>query len=263
MGQNLKDKTSYEAAYWDSRTGGVKRHLLQRRWYNYVNRCLWKRILEKVGDFKGRQVLFVGCGESSFAAREMAQKGADVWCVDVSCQSLNQLMKHPFGEFKSMIHPVVMDAQRMSFQADSFDVVLGKAVVHHLDIKIFMTELLRVCTPGARIVFSEPLETNPFINLFRRLTPKLRVPTEHPLKIRDIKTITGYCRSSGLNFSECLSLASYPWFLLGLERTGGFFHRILTKVDLCLFRLIPPLKWLAWIVMIEGYLTENAQEREK
>ena len=261
MDQSQVGKAGHEAIYWDSQTGGVKRHFLQRRWYNYVNRYLWKEIIEELGDLEGRRVLFVGCGESSFAAREMAHKGADVWCVDVSGGSLQQLMKHPFGELKSRIHPVVTDAERMSFRENSFDVVLGKAIVHHLDIKIFMTELLRVCTGGARIVFSEPLETNPFINFFRRLTPELRVPTEHPLKIKDIKTIAGYCRSSGMNFSECFSIASYPWFVLGMERIGRLFHRMLTRVDSDIFHLLPPVRRLAWVVMITGHLPENTRDK--
>ncbi len=61
------------------------------------------------------------------------------------------------GEF------VIADAMKLQFPDNSFDVVFGSSILHHLDFERVMPELFRVLKPGGRIVFAEPNMLNPQI----------------------------------------------------------------------------------------------------
>ena len=244
---------AYESEFWDGQAGTTRR-LFRGDWYKIVNRSLWSVVFDEMGDLTDKRVLFIGCGESASIAKRMADAGGDVWCADISAGSLEHLARYPFGEARDRIHPVVADAENMPFEAGSFDVVIGKAIVHHLQIAKFMSELRRVCVSGGKCVLCEPLGTNPFINVFRSLTPRLRVPTEHPLVARDTKLIARYFGSIRIRHTECLSMGSYPFFWVGLDRIGHLLYRALVRIDGVLFRVMPPTRWLAWNIVISGSL---------
>ncbi len=49
----------------------------------------------------------------------------------------------------------VADAERLPYQDDSFDLVVGHAVLHHIpDVELALREVLRVLKPGGRFVFA-------------------------------------------------------------------------------------------------------------
>src|SRR3546814_11483257 len=50
-----------------------------------------------------------------------------------------------------------MNAEAMTFPDDSFDLVFGSGIIHHLDIDRAFGEIARVLRPGGRAVFIEPL----------------------------------------------------------------------------------------------------------
>lgn len=74
----------------------------------------------------GQKVLDIGCGPGVFTAR-YAQAGAEVIGVDVSEQMI-QVAKDQFpgAGFR------VADAEQLPFERDTFDLVVGVHVVHHL-----------------------------------------------------------------------------------------------------------------------------------
>ena len=61
--------------------------------------------------------------------------------------------------------------EQLPFGPDRFDVVVGKAVLHHLDVARAAPELHRVLRPGGRAAFAEPLGTNPVIAFARDHIP--------------------------------------------------------------------------------------------
>lgn len=86
-------------------------------------------------------------------------------------------------------------AEMLPFPAAAFDAVLGKQILHHLDLTIAIPEIARVLRPGGRAVFLEPLIHNPVLEGYRRLTPHLRSPTERALSMRDIAWMGSHFRS--------------------------------------------------------------------
>ncbi|OGA14256.1 MAG: hypothetical protein A3D95_10085 [Betaproteobacteria bacterium RIFCSPHIGHO2_12_FULL_69_13] len=81
----------------------------------------------------------------------------------------------------------VMDAQRLEFADASFDVVLGRAILHHLDYQAAIGQIHRVLRPGGTAVFMEPLRDNPAWQLFRALTPEARTPDEQALSRQQLQ----------------------------------------------------------------------------
>jgi len=247
-----------EAEFWD-RSASRPTASFRRSLYGELSRRLSERLVEALEDARGKRILYVGCGQSSRVAYDLAERGAEVWCADVSFGSLRKFMGHPFGPLRPAVRPVVADVERLPFSDGLFDAAIGKAIVHHLDIPVFLKELSRVCVPGAKVVFVEPLGMNPAIGLFRRLTPGMRVPTEHPLRPADIGRFREVCASVDLRYSECLAVLAYPLFLLRMRRLGRLVHRALSRCDAALLRLPTPIRWMAWVVTIAARMSPTPQ----
>ena len=74
----------------------------------------------------------------------------------------------------------VMDAHKLEFEENKFDLVIGNGILHHLDKLEAINSIYRVLKPGGRLVFKEPLADNPFLKIFRYFTPKARTVDEEP-----------------------------------------------------------------------------------
>lgn len=95
------------------------------------------------------------------------------------------------------IHLQQMDAEDLHYEDGSFDVVIGKAVLHHT-IKYPRTaaELHRVMRPGAIAIFKENIGNNPMLKLGRFVTMDLR--GHHG----DVNITTPMLETYGRNFSS-------------------------------------------------------------
>jgi ubiquinone/menaquinone biosynthesis C-methylase UbiE len=77
----------------------------------------------------------------------------------------------------------VADAERLPYDDDSFDLVIGHAVLHHIpDVELAFREVLRVLKPGGRFVFAgEPTRHGDFIA--RRLSRFTWWATTHATRL--------------------------------------------------------------------------------
>jgi 2-polyprenyl-3-methyl-5-hydroxy-6-metoxy-1,4-benzoquinol methylase len=114
------------------------------------------------------KVLEIGCGTGLFTNKVYVQTGASITATDLSSDLLNQAKsKYP------QINFVIEDAMRMSFPDNSFDVVFGSSVLHHLDMKSSLVEIYRVLKKNGRMVFAEPNMLNPQI-LIQKNVPYIK-----------------------------------------------------------------------------------------
>lgn len=115
-------------------------------------------------------------------------KPKSLTCINISEEELKNGKKHSEDvNFEINFH--LMDANNLTFEDQKFDVVIGGAILHHLDIEKSLHHVYRVLKPGGIIIFLEPLNMNPLYRLYRRLNPQERTPDEHALVKADFKII--------------------------------------------------------------------------
>lgn len=86
------------------------------------------------------------------------------------------------------------DATKTSFSDGYFDLIFGKWILHHVEIVAIIKEIKRILKPNGIAIFIEPM-SNPVINVYRKLTPKLRTSDEHPLIKKDLDLFSHNFRS--------------------------------------------------------------------
>lgn len=140
-----------------------------------------------VSSTRGAHVLDLGCGRGEQAIA-LLKAGADVTGIDVSERYVREAERSVIeaGLTNPSYRFLVMDAHDLKFPEGSFDFVLGRGILHHLDIFEALKEALRVLRPGGTAAFQEPLGDNPLLKMFRALTPRARTKDERPLTSGDL-----------------------------------------------------------------------------
>lgn len=82
------------------------------------------------------------------------------------------------------------DIQKLPNRSGSIDIVIGKAVLHHVDLPKAIKEVERVLKPRGIALFSDPLDYNPVVKLYDKFASSgLRSPGERRLNFNDLKII--------------------------------------------------------------------------
>lgn len=197
----------------------------------------------------GARVLEYGCGDGRVAgAYQLAKRGASVIGIDISDVAVrlaNQRAAEQQLQGRAVFEQ--MNGEALRFADDSFDLIHGAGILHHIDVAKALREISRTLKPSGHAIFIEPLGYNWFINLYRRATPTLRTADEHPLTKADVKTAQRYFERVDLRFFQLSSLASV---IFARTARPTRMLKVLERVDEFLFRLIPPVRWLAWQVVM-------------
>jgi ubiquinone/menaquinone biosynthesis C-methylase UbiE len=194
----------------------------------------------------GLSVLEYGCGQGSLAF-DLAKAGAHVTAIDISDVAIEQT-KAEAKQLEVEIDCIVMDAEDLSFDDNSFDRVCGSGILHHLDLKRCYGELQRVIKKDGNGIFIEPLGYNPLINLYRKLTPDLRTDDEHPLLLEDFELARNYFEEVVPHYFHLTSIGASFIPVPSLQSTLA---KPLNGLDSVLFRTVPFLKKYAWITVLE------------
>lgn len=195
----------------------------------------------------GKEVLEFGCGLTTQAI-SLARQGAQVTGIDISDVAVEQARsraeEHGVSE---RTHFARKDAEALDFDDDSFDLVCGSAILHHLDLPKAYAQISRVLRSGGAGVFIEPLGHNPAINLFRKRTPELRTSDEHPLVEDDIDLARAYFGEVDTSYFHLAGLMAIPL------RKRRAFPKVLNALDAAdrgLFKLLPPVRKHGWMVVL-------------
>lgn len=194
----------------------------------------------------GKRVLEYGCGPNSHALF-IASKQGSVTGIDLSPVAIvmNRAAVRQKGLSKASF--LVMNAELLAFTDSSFDLICGNGILHHLDLERCFAELSRTLKPEGTAVFLEPLGHNPLINLYRKLTRRLRSADEHPLLETDFGRASSHFGRLDVTYFHLTSL------LAVLFSGATWFPRLvqqLDKLDQALFRRLPWLRKHAWAVAI-------------
>lgn len=154
----------------------------------YYNAYMRSIIAEKIRGAEDKKVLEIGSQCWYDYIYENNIKPEKLTCINISKTELEKGEKLSEGtglniEFKEM------DANRLEFDDETFDVVYGRAILHHLNYSQALAEIHRVLKKDGFILFKEPLGNNPVAKLVRLLTPFARTADEKPLEFEELNQI--------------------------------------------------------------------------
>lgn len=158
------------------------RHIYQSPNTRRFQQALQDRLQQEA---PGKRVLEIGCGGGG-GSHELALCGAaSVLGMDIShsriayAQAYNA---HPACTF------VVMDVSHPI--EGSFDLIFGRAVLHHLDYQEVLQRLYHDnLNPGGMMIFSEPLGENLLLRLFRYFSKHAHTDDERAFDRHDLAWI--------------------------------------------------------------------------
>ncbi len=239
--RSMDDRIQKERRFHNQRLRGPAERAADK--YYSITRASMDRYLTALSrDARGKRVLEYGCGPGSYAFH-LARRGARVTGIDISEVAIRRAKEKAAREVPGDVTFRVMNAEALEFADDSFDVICGKAILHHLDLGRCYSELARTLKPDGRACFIEPMGHNPLINMYRRLTPGLRTEDEHPLVMPDLALARRYFGLVETEFFHLSSILAVPF------RGGRVFSYVLgglETVDRLLFAVVPFAKRLGW-----------------
>ena len=204
--------------------------------YHTIRGWIWRALGEfrrnhDIIDFydpAGKVVLDYGCGPG-YLTKYLIEHGAvHVTGIDVSEGEIEQAHLRAREEgLADRSRFLVVDAHATEFPDDSFDLIVGDSILHHLDLRVALEEIRRILRPDGRAVFMEPLWHNPLLRIGRALTPSARTPDEHPLTTSDWEL----CASVFENFChEEREFLTIPLMPLNLILPMGAQRRLARRV---------------------------------
>ena len=186
--RDLTERHHIEEQFHDERTQRGGKPSARMDFYSSgVNDEHFRILLEAAGSLQGKRVLDFGCGMGQ-TSRIYAELGATrVDGFDISSENIRVAEKNAKRDgLDDRVFFRHLAAEEIDYPDESFDLVLGKAILHHTDLEKTSRQLARVLRCGGFAYFLEPLAHNPILNLFRWLTPSRRTPTEKPLRLKDL-----------------------------------------------------------------------------
>jgi ubiquinone/menaquinone biosynthesis C-methylase UbiE len=211
----------------------------------YAVEYMWRR----VGDVRGTTIIDVGCGTGGTAIR-LARQGATVYGFDISGERIEIARSQATAAgLSDRAFFERMATEQMTYPDGLADLIIGQSILHHTDLASTSRELARILKPGGRAIFLEPLDHNPVLNLFRKLTPGRRTPTEKPLSNSDIALLSE--PFSGLLRKEFFLTALFAFLFRHNRRWFDQVMSTMVLVDEKLFARFPALESYAWVVVLE------------
>jgi len=141
---------------------------LEHIWWGVGTAAGQRRYDNKFSEFvkfckpdKSCKILEIGCGDGEFT-RRLVPASKNIIATDITPEVVKR------GRRKIKYHNVkflIDDAEALKFPDNSFDVVCGISILHHVNCEKSLTEAFRVLKKGGQIFFTEPNLLNPHVFL--------------------------------------------------------------------------------------------------
>jgi SAM-dependent methyltransferase len=167
---------SFHAGFYPPGLDGFRRQFAGRHRHSWQGGNIRSEVrlaalaaAEPSRSWSGIRVLDIGCGIGE-CAMWLAAEGASVEAFDLSpvaCAVASEAAAR-YG-LSDRVRFRAADAQRLPYDAGSFEVAIGWGVLHHVvKYPAAAAELARVLRPGGVIAWQETWGENPVLNLARR-----------------------------------------------------------------------------------------------
>jgi SAM-dependent methyltransferase len=192
-----------------------------------------KLMLDAVEPVAGKCVLDFACGTGVTSAW-LSDRGAVVTGIDVSEAAIARARElgRAVGVGASF---VVGNLDQVARESGSFDRVVGRFALHHVDCATVAPALARLLKADGKAAFLETMDSNPLLRLARKHAvgrlgiPRYGTPDEHPLTARDLEAIRASFGSLRLDVAEMQFLRIFDRQLLG--HRSALASRLLGRLD--------------------------------
>lgn len=186
--------------------------------------------IARLGALPGKRLLDLGSGHG-MAAVVFAKMGATVTAMDLSRGYLEETRIRAQVHSQS-INCLACCGELLPFADGSFDLVWGNAVLHHLDLKLAVPEILRILAPGGHAIFCEPVNLNPLSRLARGfISPKDHTSDEMPLQGADLRLLETMCPRMDWQGSQLLGglgrITGWKWLIRACDKSDDLLLRVI------------------------------------
>ena len=191
----------------------------------------------------GARVLEICCHDGEHGV-VLARGGADVTAVDLVPELVRLARRRAeVNGVADKLTARVMSVHALELPSDSFDIVFGRASLHHLDLELARREIFRVLRPGGWGIFSEPVSLSPWLSALRArvpVAPDRESPDERPLDEADLARFTAPFAASERVYFRLTSR---------LGRVALRLHWPLSRLDRALLEVAPSLSRYAGVLV--------------
>ena len=185
----------------------------------------------------GRAVLEYGCGEGS-SAFTLADLGRAVTGIDISGVRIEHARERAASGW-ARLRRVPRDERRgLDFPDESFDVVCGVSIIHHLDLDKALSRSRASCGRTAERFLRAAGSQSDYQPL-PHVHPRLRTADRHPLLMKDLGAMYERFGSVDAHFFHLTSLAAAP---LAHSRLFSPVAGTLERFDGWLFEHVPRMR---------------------
>jgi 2-polyprenyl-3-methyl-5-hydroxy-6-metoxy-1,4-benzoquinol methylase len=239
-GRREAERAAREQAFWDERVPTFEQCLREYEAGPDPNTKLMLDALEPLG---GKQVLDFACGTGVTSAW-LSARGAIVTGIDLSTAVVERAseLAQAVGARASF---VAADLGEAPFEPATFDGMVGRYALHHVDCATVAPALARLLKVDATGAFLETMDSNPLLRLARsRLVGRFGIPRygtldEHPLTSQDLDVLR---RSFG---DLRLAVAQMQFLRVFDRQVLGYRSRFASKALGALDDLLLSLGWRA------------------
>jgi ubiquinone/menaquinone biosynthesis C-methylase UbiE len=216
--------------------------------------ALEKALLEVLGDLQGLRVLDLGCGIGDLTLM-LLERGAKVTALDISPGMVDVARRraahlHPQGSFDGVAGTVEITG----LPGEAFDLIVGKWILHHVELGPALTEMRRLLAPGGRAAFIENSALNPLLMFARRHlagrfgVPRLGTEDERPFDRADLDTFRREFPTFQMEFPDFAFFRMFDRQVLRL-RFKPITNAIL-RFEAFLYRRVPRLRRYSFHVIV-------------
>jgi SAM-dependent methyltransferase len=221
-------------------------------WHKTAPRRITEPLVVPGVELRGKRVLICSCGSGEEPVQAVNAGAAEVCAFDISTTAVAKA--NEVAAYNGVtVHAQVMDFHALAYASESFDVIYGSAILHHVDCGLAGRELLRCLKPGGVAYFAENSDRNPLLRWVRRtlfgapgevqrsralLFRRHGTSDEYPLTDAELDVLRDV-------FSGGLALRFPRFVFFELLAIHGWrndrFLRALRGVDGVIGRLVPPV----------------------
>lgn len=131
---------------------------------NIIRKREMNIIFDVIASAKPRTILDLGCG-GGWLSKILSARGYHTIGIDISAS----LIKTATKAAPKSVGFLIGDCMNLPFNNNTFDLIIGMGVLHHLDIDRTLVECHRVLNKNGSVLIMEPNALNPLMAIGRRL----------------------------------------------------------------------------------------------